>query len=221
MPLGQAMECDETVPSQPRSLRAWMRMCVRRWLMMISIGFGTVFIGRAADVPLLSIGDAVPDCALVSDEGRSFQLHELRGQVVAITFIFTRCPLANYCPLMSRHFLSAQRELGREAGGAKKKRWHLLSLSFDPAYDTPAQLRVYGKAQQADASQWTFATAKPGVIALFGASFGLTAFREEGFLNHNLRTVVIDPAGRVQHVFKGNEWKPEELAWEMRKAMAE
>ncbi len=187
-------------------------MIVQRYLVVALVLLGVAW----ADVPLLSVGDEVPDCELINEQGKMFHLHDYRGEAVAVTFIFTRCPLANYCPLMSTHFLAVQQELSKE-GTAKK--WHLLSLSFDPAHDTPDKLQDYAKIHGADASCWTFATGKPGVVTNFGAGFGLTARYDEGLLNHNLRTVVIDAKGRVQHIFKGNEWTPQELVWELRKAM--
>lgn len=188
-------------------------MIVQRYLMVLAVlWFGTA----RADVPLLSVGDEVPDCALINEQGKAFQLRDFRGQALAVTFIFTRCPLANYCPLMSAHFLAVQKELSKEAENGK---WHLLSLSFDPEHDTPDKLLAYATAHGAEASHWTFATGKPGAVTELGASFGLSAYFKEGLLNHNLRTVVIDAKGRVQHLFKGNEWKPQELVWELLKAM--
>ncbi|MDB6119250.1 MAG: hypothetical protein JWO08_3031 [Verrucomicrobiaceae bacterium] len=188
-------------------------MIVQRYLVLLAL----LWLGFArAEMPLLTVGDEVPDCELVDEQGKTLHLRDYRGQAVALTFIFTRCPLASYCPLMSSHFLAAQRELSKEAGD---KKWHLLSLSFDPEHDTPDKLQAYGKAHSANASRWTFATGEGDAVIRFGASFGLTAKFEEGLLNHNLRTVVIDAKGRVQHLFKGNEWKPQELVWELRKAM--
>lgn len=160
----------------------------------------------------LGTGDAVPDCAFISQDGEAFQLSRFKGRAVAVTFIFTRCPLPDYCPRLSARFAEAQRLLMAEKG------WHLLSLSFDPAHDTPEQLRAYARGQGADSACWTFATAQPGVVRAFGALFGLTAEEKAGLLDHNLRTVVIDAGGHVQHIFEGNAWTAEELVWEMKKA---
>lgn len=170
-----------------------------------------------AESRLLSVGDVVPDGEFINQDGKPFHLREYQGRAVAFTFIFTRCPLPNYCPRITSQFLEAQHELAK----GPPADWSLLSLSFDPEHDTPAQLSAYAKAHEADTLHWTFATAKPGAVTDFGASFGLTAVMEEGLLNHNLRTVVMDASGRVQCIFKGNEWTARELVWEMRKAMAE
>ncbi len=158
----------------------------------------------------LTVGDLVPDCGLIDQHGKPFQLSQFKGQALAITFIFTRCPLPDLCPRMTANFIAVQREL------AKDKNWHLVSMSFDPEHDTPAILDAYAKAHAADANHWTFATGK---VVEFGSLFGLKAVVKEGLLDHNLRTVVIDATGRVQHVFKGNEWTAQELVWELRKAM--
>lgn len=165
----------------------------------------------------LTVGEKVPDCELTDQDGRVFHLSDFKGQVLALTFIFTRCPLAAYCPRMSTQFHEAQEELAKDKSAGP---WHLVSLSFDPEHDQPPQLKAYAQVYHAEPAHWTMATGKPGIVKDFGARFGLTAVMEEGLLNHNLRTVVVDPGGHVQCVFKGNEWTAKDLVWEMRKAMA-
>lgn len=161
----------------------------------------------------LTTGDSVPDCTLTDQNGRDMKLSQFKGQALALTFIFTRCALADYCPRMTAHFATVQREMSWD------KKWHLLSLSFDPEHDTPEKMLAYARAHGADASRWTFATAKPDVLSRMGAWFGLEVRTKDGLIDHNLRTVVIDAEGRVQHVFEGNAWTPQELAWELKKAM--
>lgn len=166
-----------------------------------------------AQAGVLGTGDVVPDGEFVDQNGKAFRLSQFRGRAVAVTFIFTRCPLADYCPRMSSRFSEMARELAGE------RNWHLLSLSFDPEHDTPERLLTYAKVNNVDLERWTFATAKGDVVREFGGRFGLTVDFKNGLLDHNLRTVVIDAEGRVQHVFQGNAWTSQELAWEMRKAM--
>lgn len=161
----------------------------------------------------LAVGDLIPDCALVDVNGKPLRISDFRGRALAVSFIFTRCPLPKFCPLLTSHFKAAQRELVK-AGGSD---WHLLSLSFDAEHDTPAQLALYAKAQGSDAVTWTFATGER--VREFGAAFGLEVMTQDGLINHNLRTVVVDAAGRVQHLFKGSEWTAQDLVWEMQKAM--
>lgn len=170
-------------------------------------------VSPAAQTSVLNTGDTVPDCEFVDQNGKAVHLSQFKGKALAITFIFTRCPLADYCPRMTGRFAESQRGLVAE------KNWHLLSLSFDPAYDTPEKLLAYAKIHNADLTHWTFATAAGNAVRDFGALFGLTSGFKNGLLDHNLRTVVIDAEGRVQHVFQGNAWTAQELAWEMKKAM--
>lgn len=164
----------------------------------------------------LQPGDLAPDIAFVDETGRTRHLHDFSGQVLALTFIYTRCPLPTYCPLMNRNFQSAQSLLGRlgESDG-----WHFLSLSFDSANDTPAVLAAHAQQWQADARRWTFAAANDAAVRTLGGRLGLEVRREEGRLEHNLRTVVIDGRGRVRRVFAGNRWTPQELAAEVRTAL--
>ncbi len=164
----------------------------------------------------LTTGDAVADRAFTSQRGQTVSLSEFKGRALALTFLFTRCPLPDYCPRLTNHFREVQRELMKLPQQAD---WHLLSLSFDPEHDTPAQLSAYAKAQGADAAHWTFATGPLAEVREFGAAFGLEVSTTDGLLNHNLRTVVVDAAGRVQCIFKGSDWTAQDLLWEMQKAM--
>lgn len=170
-----------------------------------------------ADVPEIAEGAPLPGCTLTNQDGRVIRLADFRGQALAFTFIFTRCPFPVYCPRMSANFATVQREL---LASAPSTNWQLVSISFDPDFDTPAKLRSYGQAFGRDPAHWSFATASAGDIRRFGAGFGLM-FRktETGSIDHNVRTVVVDRAGRVQKIFADNEWKPAELAAAMKQAM--
>jgi protein SCO1/2 len=158
----------------------------------------------------ISPGSLAPDCALVDQKGRAIRLSDFHGRALAITFIFTRCPLPDFCPRMNENLSAVQDALPPDNPG-----WHLLSLSMDPAFDTPAQLTSYAARFQPKPERWSFATGDPADIEKLAGSFGLRIFREGTELNHTLRTVVIDPTGRVQKVFTGNEWKPADLVDEM------
>ena len=164
----------------------------------------------------IAVGTVVPDCALVDQSGRQFRLSDFKGRVLAFTFIFTRCPLPDFCPRMNEQFSAAQRELA----GGEGENWHLLSISIDPTYDTAERLAAYAPRFQADAARWTFATGDADEIAKLAGAFGLQTMREGEELNHTLRTVVLDSAGRVQTIFPGNEWKPAELIDAMKRAMS-
>jgi len=163
------------------------------------------------NVPPLDVGDLVPDYTYTNELGRVIRLSEFRGKALAITFIFTRCPFPTFCPRMTDHFKTVQKAL--QADVTAPKNWHLLSLSFDPAFDTPATLRAYGKARGNDPERWNFATGDMTQVASLAQHFGLYFSRTSlpSAQNHNLRTAVIDPSGRVHKVHIGNDWTPEEL----------
>jgi protein SCO1/2 len=164
-------------------------------------------------------GDALPDVALVDQEGRPFRLADYRGKAVALTFVFTRCPMPDFCPLMMRNFQAAHERLTKDA--ALAARTHLLTVSFDTRNDTPAVLRSYGKPFQKTAtpfSHWTLATGKDEAIRELGGALGLDYDEEDRSFTHNLRTAVIDREGKLRRVFGGNEWTPEELVAELEAA---
>ena len=169
----------------------------------------------AAPANTLPPGTPLPDCALTDARGQARRLSEFRGRALAFTFIFTRCPFPDYCPLMNRHLGAVQNALAADAA----TNWQLLSLSFDPDYDTPERLAKYAEQYRPDAAHWTFATGRAEDVRQLGADFGLAISDQGTALNHNLRTVVVDAAGRVQKVFTGNAWTADELIAEMRRAM--
>jgi len=162
---------------------------------------------KSSDASALEPGQVVPNFTLTDQSGQTIQLLDYRGHVVVVTFIFTRCPLPNYCPLMSRNFSVLQRELQHQFPG----KVHLLSISFDPAHDTPAVLKEYAENFGADPKDWTFATGTPAQIEYVATLFGLTYEMQGGSITHNLRTALINPNGRLEHVWKSNAWQPAEV----------
>lgn len=173
--------------------------------------------GPAPD--LLGPGDEVPDVHLTDQAGAERRLSDWRGRVVAVTFIYTRCPLPDFCPLMDRHFASAQKTLSEDP--ALRSGAHLVSVSFDPQYDTPEVLAAHASRIGADPATWSVVTGQQDAIARFAAAFGVAIIRDDADLAeivHNLRTAVIDRSGRLVEVFNGNEWTPAELLAAMRRA---
>jgi protein SCO1/2 len=170
------------------------------------------------DVAPLAPGDLLPDYQLTNQLGNAFSTAQFRGQALAITFLFTRCPFPNFCPLMANNFADAQKKLLAAPHAATN--WQLLTISFDPEFDTPAVLRRYAEAHDADPTHSTYATGALIDITAISEQFGLTFWKDDGggIINHNLRTIVIDASGRVQKVFTGNTWHPEELVAEIEKA---
>ena len=179
---------------------------------------GPLKFRRSPIVEPLAIGAAVPDYKFTNQFGAPISLAQFKGRALGVTFIFTRCPFPTFCPRMSQHFQKAQSLLKAKADAPKN--WSLLSLSFDPAWDTPERLDRYSKTYNLDTNHWQFATSDLWTIDGFSEQVGLTFDRPTptSLPEHNLRTLVIDAQGRLQKIFVGNEWTAEEFAEEMVKA---
>jgi protein SCO1/2 len=161
----------------------------------------------------LEEGHLLPHYPLTNQFGQAFGLADFKGQVLAFTFIYTRCPLPNFCPRMTSHFLEAQRQL--TADPAAPEHWRLLTVSFDPEHDSPAVLKKYAEQQGGDPARWIFATGAREELDALTEQFGLNYGRVGETFDHNLRTVVVDPDGRIRKIFIGNEWQPTELVSEI------
>jgi protein SCO1 len=131
--------------------------------------------------------------------GQPVSLSDFRGQAVALTFFFTRCPLPEFCPRLSRNFQEAQRKLEAMENGPTN--WHLLSISFDSDHDTPEVLKAYGKAYQYDPSHWSFLTGPKDKIAELARLCDVKFQADNGSFNHNFRTLIIDASNHLQMVF--------------------
>jgi protein SCO1/2 len=164
-------------------------------------------------IDLLKPGDSVPNATFVDQDGRKRAFDSLKGRTVVLTFIYTRCPMPTFCPLMDRNFASIQRKLKAEEPEAER-RVHLVSISFDPATDTPPVLKKHAKTLEADPKIWTFLTGDRDEIDQFASRFGVTVARaayDERDITHNLRTAIIDPSGKVVKIYSGNEWTPDDV----------
>ena len=162
-------------------------------------------------------GDAMPDVALVDQDGRPLRLADLRGKAVAVTFVFTRCPMPDFCPLLMTKFAAAQTQLTKEPGLAARTRF--LTISFDTAHDTPDVLRAFGKPFQKTTppfTHWSLATGKDEAIRALGGALGLDYVEEDRSFTHNLRTAVLDREGKLRRLFRGNDWTPQELVAELK-----
>lgn len=167
----------------------------------------------------LKPGDDFPDAELLDEQGRIIRFSELRGQAVAFSFFFTRCPLPDYCPLMNKNFSAARQ--GLLADKNLGTNWTFISISFDSEFDTPAMLAGYARSYRGnDASHWRFANAPSATLLSIAPQIDFMYQRsDDGGFSHNLRTVVLDAQGRIQHVFNGNKWQSEELVEQMKLAM--
>jgi protein SCO1/2 len=168
--------------------------------------------------PPLKVGQMIPDAAFTNEVGQAVRLSDYRGQALAITFIFTRCPFPDYCPRMSRQMSKVNESLAFIPNAPTN--WHLFSISFDPEYDQPSVLQDYRRNLHADDGRWHFLTGAPADIKRFCASFGVYFVRDRGSIDHNLMTAVIDTQGRLQRLFPGNQWKPDDLIDELASAAA-
>jgi len=169
------------------------------------------------DVEPLTVGDPLPEYVLTNQLGQPISTTQFKGQALAITFLFTRCPFPEYCPLMANHFAETQQKLLGTANAPTN--WHLLAVSFDPEYDKPAILKSYAERYKYNPAHWTFATGAMIDIAALAEQVGLTFLNDEsGSISHNLRTVVIDSSGRLRKIFVGNKWTTAELVQEITEA---
>jgi len=169
-------------------------------------------------------GDAVPDFKLLNQSDRTIHLSQFKGKFVLITFIYTRCPLADFCPRMSRNFADIDKALA--ADPALYDQTHLLSISFDPAYDTPKVLRSYGGAYtgrftKETFTHWDFAapTEKdlPAVNQFFNV--GVTG-TDPKTMTHSLSTVLIGKDGKVAAWYPTNDWDPKEVVAQIKSVAA-
>ena len=156
-------------------------------------------------------GQTLTDATLVDENGKPSSLSAYRGHRVALTFIYTRCPLPEFCPLMDRHFAAVQKTIASTPALADVR---LVTVTLDPAFDTPAVLKPYAARRGADPMIWSFLTGEPAEVNKFGSQLGIYVEHNPQSaidITHNLRTVVIDPDGRLVKVHNGNSWTPSEL----------
>jgi protein SCO1/2 len=172
-------------------------------------------LSSTSPVHLPQKGEAVPDFDFVNQEGRAIHLAQFRGQPLLITFIYSRCPLPDYCPRMSNNFAEVAQTLRGSSPGAYA-RLQMLSITLDPEFDTARVLRGYGKGYAAGADpglkHWSFATGSPDQIRRAADFFGLSYGGGNGQIVHNLRTTLLDADGKVFELYSGNRWKPADVA---------
>lgn len=137
--------------------------------------------------------------AFTNELGEPVTLAGFKGQALAITFFFTRCPIPEYCPRLSKNFEEASQELLSMPNAPTN--WHLLSVTIDPQFDTPAMLRSYGKRYHYNPKHWSFLTGPPDQVAELARQSGVTWEPDQGLLNHNFRTLIINPAGQLHMNF--------------------
>jgi protein SCO1/2 len=186
---------------------------------------GLVYVGVGTPPATLSAGDVLmsrlfqpgetlPDVPLRNQDGELTTIGSFRGKVLAITFIYTRCPIPEFCIRMTDHFFRIQQSLKNDS--SLVDRWHLLTISFDPKFDTPGAMKSYARNYGADTRVWSFLTdsdsSGSGILKLATGLDLLYEADEGSTISHNLRTVLVDAEGKIVEVIRDNEWKPEQIA---------
>jgi protein SCO1/2 len=148
------------------------------------------------------IGEPAPDFALVNQQNRPVRLSSLRGRIVVIDFIYTRCPLPDVCPRLSANFAYLARRVPEVA---------LLSITLDPEWDRPEVLAEYARRWQADPAKWHFLTGPAEDVRKVATWFGLLYWPEDGAITHTVSTAVLDRQGRLTALIEGSSFRPGQL----------
>jgi protein SCO1 len=158
----------------------------------------------------LKEGDEMPPFSLTNQNGERITLDTFRGQPFVLTFVFTRCPVPNFCPRMSNNFEELQTSIKTASDSLTQAR--LLSVTLDPDYDTPKVLTDYAAFHHADSKVWTFATGDGKEIDLLTSAFSVYRQNEGGTISHGLATALINRDGVIERIWRGNAWTPAEVA---------
>ena len=156
----------------------------------------------------------IPDFTLVNQDGKRIGLHQYQGRAVLLTFIYTRCPLPDYCPLMTHNFAEIDKALAKNPQLYADT--HLLSISFDPKFDTPPVLRKYGREYVPDKGKqtfnhWEFAALPAAETKDVTQFFNIFLSEQDGQITHSMCTAIISPDGMLYRSYHDNDWKPEDV----------
>jgi protein SCO1/2 len=188
---------------------------------------GIVKVGTApkseAEKPVAPLPAAPPGHPLLAypftnELGQAVCLNDFHGQALAITFFYTRCPLPDYCPRLSKNFQVASQKLAAMSGGPTN--WHFLSVSFDPEFDSPPMLKAYAESYHYDPAHWSFLTGAADKIAKLAQVAGVTYQADGNVINHDFRTLIIDAGGHLQMIFPTSGDLSGQIVSEMLKAAA-
>jgi len=160
----------------------------------------------------IAVGDRMPDFTLTDQKGRPTRLSDLAGEPVAVTFIYTRCPIATACPLTTAKFSKLAASLAAAGFG------RLVTITVDPEHDTPPVLDDYAKRAGADPKRWKFLTGDPKAVADVVERFGVLYYPDKGQVVHQQGVAVLDAAGRLANIYYGEDWEPEHILRDMEKA---
>jgi protein SCO1/2 len=170
---------------------------------------GTAPLPDPSTMPVtpLAVGDPIPDAAFVDQQDRRRSLADWRGTPTLITFIYTRCPLPTYCPLMDQNFATIARNAAEDP--ALSGRVRLVSISFDPEHDTPSVLAAHAAKFKADPAMWTVLTGDRVTVDRIASRFGvstMTGPNPADEITHNLRTFLVGADGRIAQIYTGTDW---------------
>lgn len=165
---------------------------------------------------ILGPGDSFPDFKLTNESGAAITEHSFLDKFTVVTFMFTRCPVPEFCPLLATKFSAIQHLAQSDPQLGSKVR--LLSITLDPDFDTPAVLSSYAERVGADSSMWNFATGEIDQITSLTRAFQMGVKRGNASLDHTLITALVGPDGRLIHVWPGNRWQPEQVLEEVKNA---
>jgi protein SCO1 len=188
----------------------------RSWIEKITLSKGEPASSSEGAGSMPPIGGEVPDFSLLNQDKKPIHLAQYRGRYLLLTFIYTRCPLPEFCPRTSMKFSEVYKRL--KSSGASVPSAHLLTISFDPLHDTPAVLRDYAARfmRPLDFGRWEFATGSGDEVRKITGYFGLTYRPESGQITHNLVTALIGPDGRLKGLYQGKDWNPAQILAELK-----
>ncbi|HJT69932.1 MAG TPA: SCO family protein [Terriglobales bacterium] len=155
----------------------------------------------------VAIGDPVPDFTLTAEDNTAVTLSRLRGKIVALNFVYTRCALPNFCVRSSNNFVKVQERFHNRIGTDLL----LLTVTFDPVHDTPDVLKKYANQYHADPNGWHFLTGSESAIRRVCNLFGEDYFPDEGLMDHSLHTAILNRKGRLIANLEGNEFSAKQL----------
>jgi protein SCO1/2 len=164
----------------------------------------------------LKINDPVPNFELTDQDSQKVSFDSLRGKGVIVSFLFTRCPYPDKCPMIGKK-LSDLAKLIEKTG--EKQNLRVMAITLDPAYDKPEVLKAYTQGFDKKQKGWSFLTGSEDQIAQVAGAFGVTYWKENGIVEHNMRTAFIDPKGRLRILKSGSDWLAGEFAAEIKAVM--
>lgn len=182
----------------------------RSWLENVRVTAGDMTRGTSRSLSAVP-GTPLPDFRLIDQNNQPLTGRSFAGRVLVVTFIYTRCPLPDFCPLMVSHLERLRRHVDDRGAGANVA---LLAITLDPAYDSPAVLRAYGESVLKGTDrfdQWTLATGSATQIEMLAKFFGVEYRQESGLVTHTLATGVIGKDGRLVRLLPSNSWSPADL----------